>query len=555
MKNKDLIIKVARRLDKFNLDEIIVVSELQEQEVKDIISDLLRSQVITKNNDTYFFNSKKISKIDNYTPTVIRSFKPIIIEEEQGYEELLKFSEETQNKVKRYAELLNFVHQVGTKNLKRVVDLFNETSGYKKIPYSTFTKILRNYNKYGFRGLLPNYHNCSENSIPDEIYACFKKHYLTKEKLSASEALYRTQKQLQSEQKTEQPYTYNANAFVRKIKTEFTKEQIKYFRNNINPPKVKTFSMKVDEPLNMEFKKAANIYFTRLRLGNKLERVMHEKTDYKNHLQAHFDNLTIREITSQTVSKYKQYMFDNGFQLVSVNMYISLLKRIIRAVCPKTNSLVTRGDKIIQNVYALDMNILSEDEIANLLRICQSKYPAAYPVLYLSLSTGASVPELLGLTWDRINLDDNTIFLKYFLYDKRLIVNKGGTAARTLKIDNKISGILQKKLKKTNPAPDDFVFKFNSPKTPQQYFERVVLRGLSVQLGIQRLFPSDLQHNFTNLCLKQNIPPTFIQKSLGYYSLSNFVKIYKTLIENQGKGYYNPLDGIYDKTGLENTEK
>ena len=32
MKNKDLIIKVARRLDKFNLDEIIVVSELQEQE-------------------------------------------------------------------------------------------------------------------------------------------------------------------------------------------------------------------------------------------------------------------------------------------------------------------------------------------------------------------------------------------------------------------------------------------------------------------------------------------------------------------------------------------
>ena len=58
---------------------------------------------------------------------------------------------------------------------------------------------------------------------------------------------------------------------------------------------------------------------------------------------------------------------------------LSLLKRIIRAVCPKTNSLVTRGDKIIQNVYALDMNILSEEEIAYLLQICQLKYPAAYP--------------------------------------------------------------------------------------------------------------------------------------------------------------------------------
>lgn len=555
MKNKDLIIKIARRLDKFSLDEIITISEFQEQDVKDILSDLLKSQVIIKNNDTYFFNPKKISKTYNYTPPAISSFKPIIIEEEDGYEELLKFGEETQNKVKRYAELLNFVHQAGTKNLRQVVDLFNETSGYKKIPYPTFTRILSNYNKYGFRGIFPNYHNSSENSIPEEIYTCFKKYYLTKEKLSASEALYRTQKQLQSEQKIEQPYAYNANAFLRKIKTEFTKEQIKYFRNNINPPKVKIYSMKAEEPLNMEFKKAANIYLTRLRLENKLERFIHEKTDYKNHLQAHFDNLTIREITTRTVSKYKQYMFDNGFQLASVNMYIALLKRIIRAVCPKTNSLVTRGDKIIQNVYALDMNILSEDEITYLLQICQLKYPAAYPVLYLSLSTGASVPELLGLTWDRINFEDNTIFLKYFLYEQRLVVNKGGIAARTLKIDNKISGILQKKLKKTKPAPSDFVFKFNSPKSPQQYFEGVVLRGLSIQLGIQRLFPSDLQHNFANLCLKQNIPVTFIQKSLGYYSLANFVKIYKNLIGNQEKEYYNPLDKIYSKTGLENAEK
>lgn len=89
MKNKDLIIKIARRLDKFSLDEIITVSELQEQDVKDILSDLLKSQVIIKNNDTYFFNPKKTPKIDNYTPPVISSFKQIIIEEEDGYKELL----------------------------------------------------------------------------------------------------------------------------------------------------------------------------------------------------------------------------------------------------------------------------------------------------------------------------------------------------------------------------------------------------------------------------------------------------------------------------------
>lgn len=79
MKNKDLIIKIARRLDKFSLDEIITVSELQEQEVKDILSDLLKSQVIIKNNDTYFFNPKKISKTNNYTPPVISSLNQSLL--------------------------------------------------------------------------------------------------------------------------------------------------------------------------------------------------------------------------------------------------------------------------------------------------------------------------------------------------------------------------------------------------------------------------------------------------------------------------------------------
>ena len=70
------------------------------------------------------------------------------------------------------------------------------------------------------------------------------------------------------------------------------------------------------------------------------------------------------------------------------------------------------------------------------------------------------------------------------------------------------------------------------------------MRGLSAELGIVRLRPSDLQHNFVNMCIKQNIPLTFIQKSLGYYGIVNFIKIYRNLIEKSEKDYYNPLDKI-----------
>ena len=62
MKSRDLIIKTARRLDKFNLDELIVVSELDEKEVTEILSNLIKQQIILKNNNTYFFNTKKVKK-------------------------------------------------------------------------------------------------------------------------------------------------------------------------------------------------------------------------------------------------------------------------------------------------------------------------------------------------------------------------------------------------------------------------------------------------------------------------------------------------------------
>ena len=449
MKNKDLITTIARRLDKFNLNEMIVVSELDEKEVQDILSNLISEQIIIQNNNMYYFNNKKTAEVCNKNNIPLTNeIKPIIIEEEDGYDYFLTLSEYAQNKVRNYVELINLVRQTGNKNIKSVVEFFNETTAFKKVSYTSFSRLYRTFNKYGFKGILPNYSHHIESSIPEELYTYFKKYYLTKEKLSFSEAIYRAQMQLQQEQKIEQPFAHSPNTFNRKLKAEFSDGQIEYFRNNINPHKVKNIELKDTEPLDMQFKKAARVYLNRLKAENQLEKLMHEKTDYNNHLKEYFDDLTIRAITPKAIAKYKQEKFDNGFQLASVNTYIGLLKKIIKGVCPETNSLITRKPKKPMSFYALDMNILSDDKITELLNLCHKKYPSAYPVLYISLSIGASIPELLGLTWDKINFKDNTIFLKYFLYGDRLIMNRCASTIRKLKIDNKISAVLQKKYKK-----------------------------------------------------------------------------------------------------------
>ena len=547
MKNRDLIIKSARRLDKFTLDDIILVSEIEEQEIIDILSELLNEKIIVKNNNTYYFNTKGVS--NNNKTDLINKFKPIIIEEEDGYDYFLTLSKELQEKTRKYVELLNFVNKAGGKCSKKLIELFNATSGYKSISFSAFSRVRNKFHKYGFNGILPSYSSGNiESSIPDKLFAYFKKYYLTKEKLSATDAIYKAQKQLQKEQKIEQPYAYTSGAFLRKLKSEFSPQQIKYFRNNITPPKEKVETKKeIKEPLDMLFKDAAKIYFNRLKTENKLERIMHQKTDYKNHLKGYFGDLRIREITNKVVAKFKQKQFDSGYQLVSVNIYILTLKNIINSVCPKTNYLVSRSKSLKENAYAMDMNLLTEEQILKLLDLCHKKYSDVYPILCISLSTGASIPELLGLTWDRIDFKNEMIFIKYFLYGDKLVMTKCNSTMRRLKIDWNICYSLEDKYYELEPEPNDFVFKFESNKQAQQYIEEDVLLPLAKEIGVSKLNPSDVQHNFVNICIKQNIPLTYIQKSLGYYGITNFVKVYRNLIENLEVDYYNPLEKILKK--------
>lgn len=543
MKNRDLIIKSARRLDKFTIDDIILVSELKEQEATNILSELLNEKIVVKNGNAYYFNTKGVNN------NGIDEVKPIIIEKEEGYDYFLTLSKETQERIRSYIALLNFVNQAGGKNSKQLVELFNQTSGYKNISLCTLVRIRTNYKRYGFKGILPSYKVGNvESSIPDELFNYFKKYYLTNEKLSATDAIYKAQKQLQAEQKIEQPFAYTSVAFLRKLKTEFTPQQIEYFRNNIKPQKIKIkIENKIQEPLEMLFKDAAKIYFNRLKTENKLERIMHQKTDYKNHLKEYFGDLQIREITNKVVAKFKQKQFDSGYQLVSVNIYILILKNIINAVCPKTNYLASRSKSLKENAYAMDMNLLTKEQISRLLDSCYKKYPDVYPILYISLSSGASISELLGLTWDRIDFRNQIIFLKYFLYGDKLVMTKCNSTMRRLTIDWNICENLEYKYHISDPEPNDFVFKFESNKPAQQYVEEDVLAPLAKEIGVSKLNPSDMQHNFVNMCIQQNIPLTFIQKSLGYYGITNFVKVYRNLIEQQEEDYYNPIDKILKK--------
>ena len=64
MKNKKLILKFARRLENFKLDEIITLSELAEDEVKNLLKVLIDEKQLKLNKDVYFYiYPKKVQKM------------------------------------------------------------------------------------------------------------------------------------------------------------------------------------------------------------------------------------------------------------------------------------------------------------------------------------------------------------------------------------------------------------------------------------------------------------------------------------------------------------
>ena len=548
MNNKDLILKTARRLDKFSLDDIIISSGIEESIVNDVLANLIKENIILKNNEIYFFNVKKNAvKTKKNEPKFAlgNNIKLIIIEEQEGYDYFLNLSEETKNKIKRYVELINLVEKTGRKNIKNVVELFNQTLSDKKIPYPTFSRFYNQYKRYGFKGLLPYRTENFESSIPDELYTCFKKYFLNKEKLSIQEAIYNAQIELQNEQKIEQPFAYSSSSFLRKLNVEFKKEQIEFFRNNIELSKGETENKQEKQELSdMLFKDVVKIYLERLKRDKKLEKLMQIKTNYKNHLKDFFGDLKIKEIDKDVIAKYKQKEFDNGCQLKSVQCYVMELKSIIKDICPLTNNFTKEKRRTNLSNYALNMNLISDVQIRKLLNIAKEKYKEAYPVFYISLSTGASLSELLALKWDKIDFENGTIFLKYFLYGNRLVMTKSGSTMRKLKIEENVCTFLKNRFDEIKPNCDDFVFTIDNKPFTQLYFEENILMPLSKELGIEKLNPSDLQHNFVNMCIKQNIPLTYIQKSIGSYGIVNFVRVYKKLIEQMEDKMYNPLEKI-----------
>ncbi|MGN1153063.1 MAG: tyrosine-type recombinase/integrase [Candidatus Gastranaerophilaceae bacterium] len=534
--NKNMIEKIAKKLDKFTFDEIVTISELEENEVKEILEVLIQENAILQKEDTYFY-----TKIKN-KQTVKRKtelFQEFILEEQDGYEEYLRLSPCYKKTVDKRINIIKLTNGFSGKDLKSVIDLYNAQHSNDTIGYSTVTMLQLQFENYGLRGLFPKIRGQKNTKTPQIIYDTFKKYYLNKNKFSSEIALKLAQTELQNSHKIDSPLVFNAKVFYARLTKELGKPTIEHLRNTAEFVVPNGSESTVNtEQINITFKEAAENYFKQLSLEKKQERLLNYKTSYKNHIAYYFDNYTINEIDKEVLKKYKQEKYNSGYSVSAVKNYLGVVKNIITHACPSKDKIV----KQIEFLTAIDMNILEKAQIEKMLSIAKAHFSWGYPIIRLALLTGANVPEILALQWKNIFLTDKKIYITQFLHAGKIVKHRVNTSFRYLTIDDETTKIIAELFLKDIPSKEEFVFQIEGIEDLQKYFEETVLTPINKKLALDEFNSSDLIHNFVNMLLTQNVPISYIRKVCGYSSIKTFLDIYNARLEEGEKEYYNPLD-------------
>ena len=147
--------------------------------------------------------------------------------------------------------------------------------------------------------------------------------------------------------------------------------------------------------------------------------------------------------------------------------------------------------------------VLTAEESALFLKICEASYPENHPFFLCGLRTGMRLGELLAVRWTDIDWNSHFIVVQRSYRRENLGLPKTGKA-----------------------QVDELVFcrKDGSP-IEQNYIRRVFKRILK-KAGLREIRIHDMRHTCPSLLLSQGVSPVCVKEQMGHHSISITVDIY-----------------------------
>lgn len=166
------------------------------------------------------------------------------------------------------------------------------------------------------------------------------------------------------------------------------------------------------------------------------------------------------------------------------------------------------------------VNVLEVPQLQRLLD--EAKKIPIYPLVFLAANTGMRIGEILGLTWENIDMDKCVIKVKQQRRYGTKSDLKTDASLRDIGVSKEVIETL-----KTMPVNGEYVFPMAESTVNRQFFK------ICAKAGIDDFTIHDLRHTHASLLLAAGEPLTNVSQRLGHANPSITAKLYAHFIPSQ----------------------
>jgi integrase len=280
-------------------------------------------------------------------------------------------------------------------------------------------------------------------------------------------------------------------------------------------------------------KETVSAYLLRWLDTKAISRAVSDSTaaNYRWHIERHL----LSSLGSLPLQKLTSAMIQDRYNAMLKDGYSSSTVRIVHSVVHNACSMAVRWGLLNRNpadnlelprIVQQQRHQLTPERMAEFWEtLKQSPYA---PLILTAFYTGMRRGELLGLTWDDINLIDGVVYVRR----QRKVIRGGGVVTsepksgrgvRTIPISGEVLKALRE-LRLQTPYPHVFCNSDGRPYSPPAVSH--AFQRLAASAGFKGLRFHDLRHAHASILLLAGVHPKVVQERLGHSTYNITMNLY-----------------------------
>lgn len=282
--------------------------------------------------------------------------------------------------------------------------------------------------------------------------------------------------------------------------------------------------------------------------------------DAVKHIVPRLGKIKLEKLRPIDIQSFVTELFKEGVSIRSIRYYYAVLNVALNtAISWQLLAVNPCKGVILPSKNKTKVKTLNKQQVDILLEGAKDT-PLYIPVL-LALTCGLRRGEILGLRWDNINLQNNTIKITQSIVQTpsgEILEKepKSKSGVRTIAIPEKTAKELEALLKKQaenklalGPEYKDgnFVVCWDNGEPYRPDYITHAFKKLVKKLGLPDIRFHDLRHTHASLLLEEGVHPKVVQERLGHSSISVTLDTYSHVAPNLQQEAAKKIDEILNE--------